>query len=112
MTAITNGFKARFKDIMDMNNQNSVPLYLAMLSHPTFKLNHIPELRLSSSASEYLHKCLGMLLKAIEIIKENEERENTNTPSNNAGENSEYTIRMFFALYVRYLKFEVFYFDF
>lgn len=46
-----------------------------MLSHPTFKVNYIPELRLHSVASQYMEKCLGMLLKAIEVINKNDELE-------------------------------------
>lgn len=87
LSAVSTGFITRFKQVLDMNNQNSVPLYLAMISHPTFKVNHIYELRMSTSASEYLEKCLGMLLKAIELIVKSEEREkptaNTDTGKSN-----------------------------
>lgn len=68
LKAVKTGFNGRFKDLMDINCCASVPLYLAMMSHPFFKINFIPELRNNSSALEYVAKCKGMLLKAIEII--------------------------------------------
>ncbi|XP_055307105.1 uncharacterized protein LOC129571338 isoform X2 [Sitodiplosis mosellana] len=73
LLAVRDGFFARFKDHMDMNKPLSVPLYLAMLSHPSFKMNYIREIRENSSASHYLHKCMGILLKAIEAIDQEEE---------------------------------------
>lgn len=91
-SAVKTGFIARFKSILDMNNPNSVPLYLAMISHPTFKVNHIYELRVGTSAAEYFDKCLGMLLKAIELINKSEERENltANTANTDTGKNNQH----------------------
>lgn len=59
---------------MDINSPVSVPLYLAMLSHPLFKINFIPDLRNTATALEYIGKCKGMMLKAIEIIDMDEEQ--------------------------------------
>lgn len=73
LKVVKEGFELRFKDIMNINNPTSVPLYLSMLTHPGFKLNFIPELKNSSSAIEYIAKCKGMLLKAIEAIDAEEE---------------------------------------
>lgn len=37
--AIKRGFDNRFRELIDAYNKKSVPLYVAMLSNPTFKLN-------------------------------------------------------------------------
>lgn len=73
LKVVKEGFELRFKDIMNINSPTSVPLYLSMLTHPGFKINFIPELRNSSLAIEYITKCKGMLLKAIEAIDVEEE---------------------------------------
>lgn len=78
LNAVTSGFEKRFKDVMDLNNVSSVPLYLSMLSHPGFKINFIPEMKKHSTAIEYLTKCKGMMLKAIESIDLEEEESSKN----------------------------------
>ncbi|XP_055306361.1 uncharacterized protein LOC129570688 [Sitodiplosis mosellana] len=87
LKALRNGFDTRFKEMMDINNAASVPLYLAMLSHPLFKLNFLPMLKTKerSTALEYIAKCKGMLLKAIEDI-DCEQNNNQTAQSSNSDE--------------------------
>lgn len=78
LKVVTEGFELRFKDIININSPNSVPLYLSMLTHPGFKIHFIPEMKKPTSALEYITKCKGMLLKAIESIDLEEELSNKN----------------------------------
>lgn len=39
LIAIKRGFDSRFGDLIDSNNVKSMPLYVSMMSNPTFKLN-------------------------------------------------------------------------
>lgn len=41
--ALRNGFDKRFSDIMNPENPESVPLFVAMITNPKYKLNYVPQ---------------------------------------------------------------------
>lgn len=69
---IVDGFDTRFSGIMDLNNPKSIPLYMAMVSNPSFKLNYLPR----NTPMHVLRKIQNMLLKAAEEMV-NEEKANS-----------------------------------
>lgn len=67
LDSVISGFYKRFDDLMDPYNIRSVPLYLAMITNPKYKLNYIAELR-----PTLLQKLKNMLISAAEMILEEE----------------------------------------
>lgn len=61
---IVDGFDTRYSEIMDINRPKSIPLYLAMVSNPSFKLNYLPR----NTPMHILKKIQNMLLKAAEEL--------------------------------------------
>lgn len=68
--ALQNGLQNRFGEVMDPYNKDgkSVPLYIAMLTNPSFKLNFMG---MKVISSKLLHHLREMLYSAVEIPKEN-----------------------------------------
>lgn len=67
LKAIRDGFKKRFGAKLDPYDVESVPLYLAMVSNPKFKMSFIPdgalsETRLVKIKQIFLHACEKMKL--------------------------------------------------
>lgn len=67
LSAIDIGFNERFRDLMDPYHISSVPLYLAMMTNPKYKMSFIGTLR-----PTLLQKLKNMLLSAAEEIAEDE----------------------------------------
>lgn len=59
---VCDGFSARFSKMLDLNNPKSIPLYLAMVTNPNFKLNYMPR----NTPMPVLRKIQNMLIKASE----------------------------------------------
>lgn len=83
--ALRKGFEKRFGDIMNPENPESVPLYVAMITNPKYKMNYVPQnvltrniLRLKrmvlSAAEEIIERKLRRLNES--QVGENEEVEN------------------------------------
>lgn len=56
--AIKRGFENRFGELIDAYNKKSVPLYVAMLSNPTFKLNFMCLPSISQELFKHLKEML------------------------------------------------------
>lgn len=63
LTALEDGFRERFNDLMDPYHISSVPLFLAMLCNPKYKMSFMGPLR-----PTILQKLKNMLLSAAEEI--------------------------------------------
>lgn len=78
---IVDGFNTRFSGMIDSNNPKSIPLYMAMVSNPRFKLNYLP----SNTPMHVLKKIQNMFSKAAEeMVKEdkgNSSEENCTEPA-------------------------------
>lgn len=60
--ALRSGFEKRFSNIMNPENPQSVPLFVAMISNPKYKMNYIPQNLLRGNMS----RLKKMLLSATE----------------------------------------------
>lgn len=65
LDAVIDGFDNRFKAMMDPTDSRSIPLYIAMVTDPKYKLNYIPPFIWNSST---LQRIKNMLLTAAEKI--------------------------------------------
>lgn len=78
---IVDGFNTRFSGMMDLDNLKSLPLYIAMVSNPSFKLNYLPH----NTPIHVLKKIQNMFIKAAEEMvnekKKNSSEENSTEPA-------------------------------
>lgn len=70
LKAIDNGFYERFQEVMDPYHIRAVPLYLAMMTNPKYKLSYMGQLR-----PTILQKLKNMLLSAAEEISNESQKE-------------------------------------
>lgn len=80
--AIQLGFETRFGDMMDIFNQRSKPLWIAMVSNPQYKLDYIGMKRIPEHTSTKVRNFLYNVGKQIvdaERIEEASPEENNNT---------------------------------
>lgn len=93
--AIDEGFIERFKDVMDPYHVRSVPLYLAMITNPKYKLSFMGQLR-----PTILIRLKNMLLSAAEeILEETQIERPTKTDDKSVEideENDDEEVRTFF----------------
>lgn len=94
--ALRNGFEKRFSDVMNPELPESVPLFVAMISNPKYKLNYVPQ----NLLSRHILRLKRMFLSAAEEMierkmrKMNESQLNNDKESENvAGLSGKYKIR-------------------
>lgn len=75
VAAIQTGFESRFGEVMDIYNVKSVPLWLAMVTNPKYKLNFIGMKRIPS---HILMKVKNLLQNAGQQIVETDAERNAN----------------------------------
>lgn len=82
--AIKRGFEKRFGDLIDPFHIKSIPLYVAMMSNPTYKLNFMC---LPSISEELFDQLKGMLVNAavIAYTDENKIQADDNDQFDNSG---------------------------
>lgn len=73
LQAVNDGFNRRFGEMMDPFNAKSVPLFIAMVSNPMFKMSYIPP---SFMRASVIRSIKNMLLTAGEKILNIFEKEN------------------------------------
>lgn len=82
LNAIETGFDERLNDLMDPYHTTAIPLYLAMITNPRYKLSYIGQLR-----PTILQKLKNMLLSAAEEIVKEDTKENENESNSASMEN-------------------------
>lgn len=98
LLAVKNGFDKRFGHLMDLSNpfergdSKAVPLFLAMLTNPDYKLNFIPTHWFHGNA-EGFNQIKSLLLNAMKQYlkdekQEQEDKTNNSEQDTNAQENS------------------------
>lgn len=82
-TALRNGFEKRFADIMNPENPESVPLFVAMITNPKYKLNYVPQNLLTCNILRLKRMVLSAAEQIIERkmrkLKESQANENKET---------------------------------
>ncbi|XP_031632092.1 uncharacterized protein LOC116346286 isoform X2 [Contarinia nasturtii] len=68
---VCDGFSTRFCNMMDLNSPKSIPLYMAMVTNPSFKLNYLSH----NTPMSVLKKIQNMLLKAAEELANDEKND-------------------------------------
>lgn len=77
---VTSIVEGRFNEVMDPYHIRSVPLYLAMITNPKYKLSYMSQLR-----PTILQKLKNMLLTAAEeVLEETKKEQNTGNVDENA----------------------------
>lgn len=84
LDAVMSGFGERFDHLLDPFNEKSIPIFLAMLSNPKYKLNYLPP---SALSSEQFAKLKNVIVKEAGAINEirtghNSEKESEREASN------------------------------
>lgn len=72
LNSVETGFERRFGNMLDIFHKKSVPLYIAMASHPKYKLNFMGMRRIAAHTYQQIRK---MLFNAgVDIVKSERER--------------------------------------
>lgn len=101
VVALRNGFEKRFGDIMNPENPESVPLFVAMVANPKYKLNYVPQnllthniLRLKRMVLSAAEEMVGRKMRKLNESQESENKDAENISDLN-GECEIKRIRMF-----------------
>lgn len=77
LNALENGFEKRYQEYMNPFNATSAPYFLAMISHPSYKLDCVPE---DAGKIKHIH---SLLLNEAQALSKQKEKSSTITTSSN-----------------------------